>query len=654
MAISTSSITEAANNGGGTWKDYGSGGGSASNTDVFITSTGSRARKISNGVKGFAFDLGSAGTDLSAQVVAIKWAVLAGVGALANRNDGTNAGVAILVEDTSGNISYWAMDGADTYSGGFKTSVIDLALSPSYNNGTAATLTAARYVGIEWNETASVGGGDPNCYIDQILYWPASGIVITGNSTTTVDDLVDTIDNPANGPYGLFERKGGIVFNKAGKLDFQPDATDMSSDGVTLVQENSVYYDGTNIDSALADISIQEIDADNLTLTNCSVIAADPDETATTSSSRNLDVVGFINNDFDTDTVVLQNFDGSVDVSGSANSYTDTQFVGCATMSVSSGTYSNCTWRESGTVTMTNTTTDLSGSRILASTAAADGAGLETTATINTPTTLSIYDNMTFSQGTNDHHAITFGTAVTADITLTGIEFTGFSGTDDVNGSTFEFLATSGSLNLNLVNCTVDGNPATTSNIGVDDAAGITVTVVIDPVTTKFTVTDADGTAIQNARVLAETSDNGGGSGFPFEAGVSTLTQASGTATLTASANHGLDTGDGVVIRDAQPDGYNKVATITVTGSTTFTYSVDSGLSSPATGTPIFSYAPIPGTLTNASGEAESSKTWPAAQGLKGWARKKNASSPFYQDGNITVADASGGTDQTIVLNPDE
>ena len=650
MAISTSSITEAANNGGGTWKDYGSGGGSSSNTDVFITSTGSRARKISNGVKGFAFDLGTAGTNLSAQVVGIKWATLAGVGALANRN-ATTAGVSILVEDTSGNISYWAVDGGDTYTGGFKLSVIDMARGPSRNNGTNATLTAARYVGIEWNETASVGGGDPNCYIDQVLYWPAAGIAITGNSTTTVDDLVDTIDNPANGPYFIFERRGGIVFAKGGKLDFQPDASDMSSDGVTLVQENPVYYDGTNIDSALADISIDEIDADNLTLTNCSIILADEDETATSTATRNFDVAGFTANDFDTDTVVIENIDGTVDIDGTDNSYTDTQFVNHGLITANNATFTNCTFRSGLGISQTGAPSSLAGCRILAPTVAADGGSLTLNATISTPTTLSNYDNMTFSQGTNAHHAFTFSAGVTSDITLTGIEFTGFDGTDDVNGSTFEFLATTGSLNLNLVGCTVDGNPATTANIGVDDAAGITVTVVIDPVTTKVTVEDEDGTAISNARVLAETADNGGGSGFPFEDSV-TITQAAGTATVSHTA-HGLATNDYIVIRGAQPDGYNKVAQITSTGANSYTYSVDSGLSSPATGSPVASYAAISG-LTNGSGVIESSKTWPASQGLKGWARKKNASSPFYKDGNINIADASGGSDVVLTLNPDE
>ena len=158
---------------------------------------------------------------------------------------------------------------------------------------------------------------------------------------------------------------------------------------------------------------------------------------------------------------------------------------------------------------------------------------------------------------------------------------------------------------------------------------------------------------LENARVFAETADNGGGSGFPFEAGVTTLTQTTGTATLTASAVHGLVTGDQVVVRGAQPDGYNKVATVTVTSTTVFTYTVDSGLSTPATGTPVFSYVPVHG-LTSTLGVIQSSRVWPASQGLKGWARLSTDGTNFYSQANIAVADASGGTDQLITLPYDQ
>lgn len=66
---------------------------------------------------------------------------------------------------------------------------------------------------------------------------------------------------------------------------------------------------------------------------------------------------------------------------------------------------------------------------------------------------------------------------------------------------------------------------------------------------------------------------------------VVTLTQSSGTATVTTKLPHGLASGDFAVISGASPSGYNGRFQVTVTGATTFTYAVDSGLSSPASGT---------------------------------------------------------------------
>lgn len=67
---------------------------------------------------------------------------------------------------------------------------------------------------------------------------------------------------------------------------------------------------------------------------------------------------------------------------------------------------------------------------------------------------------------------------------------------------------------------------------------------------------------------------------------ISSITQTSGTATVTCAAAHGLATGFKVTVSGANESEYNlSSAVITVTGATTFTYAVDSGASSPATGT---------------------------------------------------------------------
>jgi len=329
------------------------------------------------------------------------------------------------------------------------------------------------------------------------------------------------------------------------------------------------------------------------------------------------------------------------------------QFNECATTTFNSDGSSACTgstWTSCGQIVLNEA--DISESSILTSTVAADEGAVYDNRTTTGATNISELDNCTFSQGTNAHHAIRFGANVDDDITLTGIAFNGFSSSDDVNGSTLRFDATTGSINVNLVDCTVDGNPATTANVGVDDAAGITVTLVVDPKTTKVTCEDQAGNVIENVRVLLETADNGGGSGFPYRASTTSLTQTGGTATCTTTANHLLATNDYVVIRGAGDELYNKQTQITVTGATTFTYSVDSGAAASAGGTPVVSYAAISG-LTNTSGVIQSSKTWPASQGLTGWARK-STTAPLYKQSPIAAADASGGTDLLVLMISDD
>ncbi len=302
----------------------------------------------------------------------------------------------------------------------------------------------------------------------------------------------------------------------------------------------------------------------------------------------------------------------------------------------------NCIFSDCGIITSNGG--DMTGSSVLTPAVSANEAGLVWNENADPDGEL---DNMTFTKTSAvAHHAITFGLDIpTSEITLRGCAFgTDFSATDDgsTGDETFHFLDTGGTLTVNLVQCT--------GNFGYR-TEGVVITKVVDPVTTKLTIEEADGTPIENARVFLETDDNGGGGGFPYQAATSALTQAAGTATLDASAVHGLVTGDKVVIRNAGVENYNSVVTITVTDTDSFTFPIDSGAGSPAGGTPIFSYVPIQG-LTDSNGEIQSSRVWPASQGLVGYGRKSSAT-PFFKQTAISIADASGGTDLLVALQPD-
>jgi head-tail adaptor len=87
---------------------------------------------------------------------------------------------------------------------------------------------------------------------------------------------------------------------------------------------------------------------------------------------------------------------------------------------------------------------------------------------------------------------------------------------------------------------------------------------------------------------------------------IASLTQAAGEATATTGRAHGFVTGDYVQIAGAVPAGFNCKAQVTVVSATVFTFSVDSGLSTPATGTKTTLY------VSDAQG-GRAASWWPVA-----------------------------------------
>lgn len=69
---------------------------------------------------------------------------------------------------------------------------------------------------------------------------------------------------------------------------------------------------------------------------------------------------------------------------------------------------------------------------------------------------------------------------------------------------------------------------------------------------------------------------------------VTSITRSGSTATLTASAAHGLSSGETVVVSGATQTEYNGTFVITVTSTTVFTYTVAGTPATPATGTPVW------------------------------------------------------------------
>jgi len=113
-------------------------------------------------------------------------------------------------------------------------------------------------------------------------------------------------------------------------------------------------------------------------------------------------------------------------------------------------------------------------------------------------------DNASFSMGTNDHHAIEFGTSAPTTMTLTGVTFTGFNETtDDQNNSTLNFLRTSGSTTVNI-----EGTGTAAASITTKTTGTHTVTVS-GSVPVTITCKDSNGDGIEGINVRVE-EDPGG------------------------------------------------------------------------------------------------------------------------------------------------
>jgi len=255
-----------------------------------------------------------------------------------------------------------------------------------------------------------------------------------------------------------------------------------------------------------------------------------------------------------------------------------------------------------------------------------------------------ILDNMTFSKGTNDHHAIEFdATNAPTTMTLTEIDFTGFNSVDDNDDSALYFPSTTKSYTVNLVGCTGD--------ISYKVGVGGSVTFVVDPVTLEFTVKDGfDGALLDNARVLVLPTS---GVNFTYQASIDSGLTGSGTLITASQTAHGYATNDWVFIEGASPDDYNGVHQITKNTDDEFEYTIAATVtSSPATGTLLSTYAMIQG-LTS-SGVISDSWSLSSDQPFSYRVRKSTSSPLFVQASGSSTITTIVDKDITVQLARDE
>jgi hypothetical protein len=212
---------------------------------------------------------------------------------------------------------------------------------------------------------------------------------------------------------------------------------------------------------------------------------------------------------------------------------------------------------------------------------------------------------------------------------------------EDVAGQSDVLFTGATDIDINNIN-------GSNANSALEVGAGV-VTFVDAPVTTQYTVVDVSGTPISGARVFLESSTFTGP--LPYEATI-TIVQAAGVATVT-HPSHNIPDGTQVVIRGVTQNEYNKVAVITVVNANSYTYAVDSGAVSPATGAPKCSGVLIHGT-TNGSGVISDIRPLSTDQPFKGTIRASSGS-PYYQALTVVgTSSATAGFAATATLQPDE
>lgn len=218
--------------------------------------------------------------------------------------------------------------------------------------------------------------------------------------------------------------------------------------------------------------------------------------------------------------------------------------------------------------------------------------------------------------------------------------FSGF-GANDTDDSAIHYTPATGDLTLNVNN---GGNAPT-----VDDRSAGTVTVVLNPVTLSINVSDIEtGLDVSSARVLVYVAS---AVNFPYQASIS-ITRSGSTATVTHTS-HGLTSGDKVLIAGADQDEYNGVKTITVTGASTYTFTVSGTPTTPATGTITSTFVLIDGT-TDVNGDITDTRSYSFDQPITGRVRRAS-SGVFYKNSPVTgTIDSETGLSLNVLMIPDD
>ena len=252
-------VTLANNNTGfSVWKRDGTGGtpSAISETDVFIQGTGACSVKVSN--QGVALAYGTGGINLSTSGTHVYiWCNMLAGGLMTTR---ANNGLCIILSSdatlsTGSNYSMWAVDGSDTYPGGWVRYVIDVSKTRTTGAGTL-NLSSVQHIGMYCDTRPNTAKFD-NLVIDRIDYAVAgTGLSVYGTSTT--DDLFGDIltadEGTVGNKYGIVTSKEGVIYVRGTIAlgDTATNAATLTDIDKVIVFESPKYYNGSTVVDAVS------------------------------------------------------------------------------------------------------------------------------------------------------------------------------------------------------------------------------------------------------------------------------------------------------------------------------------------------------------------------------------------------------------------
>ena len=364
-----------------------------------------------------------------------------------------NGGLFGVLSDGT-NSSYWYINGSDTYPGGFEVMVFNSDATPDGNSGTAANLASITRIGVGFKGLSKSKLAD-NSFLDYVRYASGTALKITGSNTTTDDGWSEVLTGDTTLIAGVIKSQTGSYVLKgpvelgdgAGVL-----ATTFTDDGSVIIFDTSPVGDNHH---ALACIG-NATGATSVTFNNQTFIGA---------GGR----FGFDQTDANLDSFTL--LGGALTHAGavkfqSGQTVSGVVFTDSLTTSIAND-LTGCTLAVCGLITLeTGGTLDAC---LIDEPTGAIGV------TTQSPAGAALITNTEFiSDGTGNGLEIT-GTA--ADMTLTDVDFTGYSATVDADKAIFVNIAT-GTMTINI-----SGGSGVTADAHVRTAGAVVTVASSVPVT---------------------------------------------------------------------------------------------------------------------------------------------------------------------------